>query len=503
MESFARNTVRIYVILVACMVLFSVFVLKGTYYLPASADDPRPVELYRAQGMRMPFNFVWGIGGLVEHPYVTIILCALAVLMSLFDISRWWPKRWTILRGIEPGGNSIGKLLTQPHTMCLLVAVATAGLAYLLRVPFALNSAFGDGHFLSQQMAEGWVFAAEVLTCLIFGTASRMLEPWYPDASAGYMGIAIVSILSGVVYSVASWLLVVQLERKTYPRILALLAFVLSGYSVQFYGYVETTCVALAFMACYLASGYHTLLAQRGTLSLMILTIACFSLSAMSHAGAALLAPSLALCWFFSRRRMPAKKIRLYDAWVTVALLLLVILPYFLAIIRPYYLKSHWGNIAGGGDKIMFVPLTLTSQSSPFITYSMFSAGHLLDFLSSVFVASPSAIPLAIISISFLLRARKWDDTEIAETRSLSFLLTAAVLCFSIPLLWNHDFGMWGDWNIATSYIAPLNLFCWSSLFALGKYHYFDRESTLYATIVLPLLLVQCLGYFSMVFSLH
>ena len=83
----------------------------------------------------------------------------------------------------------------------------------------------------------------------------------------------------------------------------------------------------------------------------------------------------------------------------------------------------------------------------------------------------------------------------------LLFLFVAALFCAAVPLLWNHDFGMWGDWNLATCYAAPANIFCWAAL--LSAVDHQTEPSREYLNLALPVLIIQCVGYVNVLLFLR
>lgn len=68
----------------------------------------------------------------------------------------------------------------------------------------------------------------------------------------------------------------------------------------------------------------------------------------------------------------------------------------------------------------------------------------------------------------------------------LSALATA-----SIPILWNHDFGMWGDWNLSATYLFPLNIFAWIIfVFTLRKHQSKKKFNTIAQLILIQALIL-------------
>ena len=194
---------------------------------------------------------------------------------------------------------------------------------------------------------------------------------------------------------------------------------------------------------------------------------AALSIALLAHAAGVLLVPSFVVLLWMERRR-PAD-----SCWRTTLgvvhwrnLLLtavIVVAPYLWLIVLRFFTRGKFGNIAGGGDKIMFVPWTLEpGKISKWVYYSMFSGRHWTDIGSAVLVGAPAVLLLLLVFAWLLLRRRAMLARR---ERALAWLLAAAGGgCALVPLIWNHDFGMWGDWNLATCYLFPLNLFAWTAV---------------------------------------
>lgn len=374
-----------------------------------------------------------------------------------------------------------------------LVAVA---IFYLLRVPYAVNTQFADAPILPGEVELGTVYAADALTYHVFHAVRGVLGLVVAEPS-GLLAITWTSCLAGGVFVVAMLVLARAAAGTMAARLALFLGGTLAGYAVMFCGYVETTQVELAAMALYFAAAARTLRTPAGPLRVrwLALSLAALSLALMAHAGGLLLLPSAVILllaglggpetpwWRALWSRQSLRSAALFG--------LLVVLPFVLVIVVPFYVQGDFGNITGGGDGIMLVVWSYDDAhpQSRYTYYALLSGRHLADLLSAFLVAAPLAVPLCLAG--GVLAWRRREVLEPQERWWLVLLASAAGGCLLIPLLWNHDFGMWGDWNLATCCLFPPNLLAWSLL--AGAARLWRDAPGSGRRLIAPLLLVQLL----------
>jgi len=221
----------------------------------------------------------------------------------------------------------------------------------------------------------------------------------------------------------------------------------------------------------------------------------CVGLALLAHAAGLLLMPSLFILLLMQgneSKRLHERIKRILQARIIVPFTLLIILPYAMAM-SPFILRGDYGNATGGGDHIAFVLLKnidYAHRASEYINYDMFSLWHLTDIISALIVGGTAILPLILISLIIRLCSKAAFSRQ--ESQALWVLGTAAASCGLIPIFWNHDYGMWGDWNIATTYLFPLHIFAW--IFFLFSARRFDRDFRYSLGVVLPLLITQFVG---------
>jgi hypothetical protein len=279
------------------------------------------------------------------------------------------------------------------------------------------------------------------------------------------------------------------------------------GYAVLFVGYVETTQVELAAMALFFGAGAKALRADAAgpRLAWVAACVSAASFAFMAHGAGVLLLPALVFFMVKAKPRYEVGRRRLWSllfpALMAVLFVLLVVVPYVLLIARPFYFKGVFGNLGGGGDHIMFVPWRIVYglPKSRFVNYNMLSTLHVADVNSAFILGAPFSVPLLLYGRALLLKRRR--RLHAVESRILWFLALAAAACLAVPLVWNHDFGMWGDWNLAVCFLFPLNLFSWA-LFVYATRGVF-RGSFPRLCVALPLAGAQLVLAFGILFQFY
>jgi hypothetical protein len=104
----------------------------------------------------------------------------------------------------------------------------------------------------------------------------------------------------------------------------------------------------------------------------------------------------------------------------------------------------------GGADRRWFVPLT--TLHSKWERYTMFSVGHLLDFLNEQALIQPFSLAL----IAGLLAGKR--GRSVLRTQSGTFLAIAAASYLLFTMTWNPDYGGQRNWAIFAPAAVPVTL---------------------------------------------
>jgi hypothetical protein len=81
------------------------------------------------------------------------------------------------------------------------------------------------------------------------------------------------------------------------------------------------------------------------------------------------------------------------------------------------------------------------------------------------------------------------------------FQVAATVFCLAVPLLWNHVYAIWRDWNLAAAFLFPRNLFAWCLLAVASRGVFADKAARL--GFMLSLVAAQLVMAFGILFQLY
>lgn len=428
-----------------------------------------PIILHRGHGVRVPFDGAWSLQGIRRSPISATLMISLGLAFGVASV------RLSALRGQAWGA-----------WRWMAFGVVGALASWLWPVSYALNIELGDGRTLPENVGNGMTFGAEIITSQLMVYAIQAVAALgHHNAVTGIraMDTACAFVLCTSVAALADAVAV-----STRGRVLVVLGALASGATVQVMGYVETTVLELAAIALYAAGAAHVL-GQRRANRGAPWAWAGLSVAVMAHGAGALLLPSAAL--------MVAPRARLWGPKVLrhIALFVMCLVVPFLVLIAPRWLGNDLGNADGGGDHVRFVQADFdrVHPPSPVLYYGRFEALHWADLGNALFVAAP-LMPLLLLSLPLAGRA--------ARPRPVVWVLgMAALFAFVIPLLWNHDFGMWGDWNLAATYLFPMHLTSW--VWLVQTLERFPRDDRSWSLIAGSALTLQVAGLAGLALQLY
>jgi len=433
-------------ILIIGLAAFVYTSVPNSFFIAKNSCTGKILEIQTTHRAYRGFNVLWGFEGLrsfsVYLPGLLFLIVLLLITLEDVEIPSLEFK-------VEQKLLYVSLLILAP---CFF---------YVFRVSHSTNLLFGDGGALEGFMNHGGDIPSELLTCYIFRVIKRCISVFEPQSGMLNALILTPCIFGGVFLAALFFMAQTLGENKT-EKVLLFLCLAVSGYTLQFFGYVESTFLEMVFTATYLAFSAKSILSDNKKFVNVWTVLAFISLSftTMLHVAGILLIPSCGVLMIDKKNGTIIAKFKsIFKKKKLVLFFLLVLLPYIL-ILAPFLLVGNYGNMAGGGDGVMFVPLAIDCvNKSKYVYYSMFSMLHFADIMSAILIAAPMSIPLILASVFVKLKCSVKFSYK--EGKVIQLLALAAAGCALVPLIWNHDFGMWGDWNLATCYLFPLNIFAW------------------------------------------
>ncbi len=420
------------------------------------------VQFDRGHGNWMPLNLLWGTLGWVKIPWAFRALTAAAVALLCFRPGA----AAAAAPGAAPG------VITRRRLLGSVVLGLSCGLGFaLFHVDPAINRTFGDGSSLALEIrAAGYVFPAEVLTMHLFNAVENLAVTVFGGRNDPIFTPLVTVCGSGAVFAWAIASVALLLGRDRVERFFLFAGPVLAGALTQFFGYIETTFLVLTAMALFFASAAWMLRADATAARRrrLMLVFGAVCLAMLAHGAGVVLLPATALLvCLVDRGKVGLRRLLvLKDPRIALGFVAIVLVPYFLLFVRPFVLNRSFAvdNLHGGADRFNFVPWHYESARavSRYVYYSMLSWRHGLDIGMGFLVAAPLAVPMALVAC--VLRPPGKFQPGAPEREMFMVAVLAAAAAVSIPLLWQMDFGGWGDWNIVTAYLYPLQFLGWYAM---------------------------------------
>jgi hypothetical protein len=227
---------------------------------------------------------------------------------------------------------------------------------------------------------------------------------------------------------------------NAFPWLLTL--YLMSPISILFaYNYVENPQLTIGMLLVAIALLAEFIFVQRSiTLAAVVLGVAAFV-----HGSAMFFLPMIPIAIilrFFEqglsfRHAVAGQSKQLLRAMVTYVVALLGPL----ALARWIGFRLDFGNLSGGADKLLFVPLSSDSLSS-FARFTMFSLENLRDSSNVIFHGIPCLLALSVCSIGQVINTKSSDRIRFAYFAS--WVIGYVLFVF----LWNFDLGFPADYDL-------------------------------------------------------
>lgn len=317
--------------------------------------------------------------------------------------------------------------------MCLSLTVGAV--TWYLR----LDHSWGDRTiFLEMLTHDKFLRMSQPLTTAIYALVYRGVALWgWPPRNA----IALLcSLTAGVSIDVIRWGLARLPDIQAFPTSLFLVSCSLT---VLFFGYVETTVLALTMGLWFLFEAQRYLSDRRSLWRPALalgLAIACHGLSVYLIPGLGFLA------WQDGPNGITMRQRIQRGLGAAGGLVLPTVIIVIVALLFPDLIRgSLVGDSMGGEDMRPFVPLFAPRMEHE--RYTLFSLAHGLDLLNLAFLTSPLVV---WILVSGLLTHKLVRRTDWGVFLGLS---TLAGLGFAF--LWHPDLGMMRDWDLFAPFLLP------------------------------------------------
>jgi hypothetical protein len=442
----------------AALAWVAVFPLLPVASLLARDSNGTLLDLIRSHRTTVPFHMAWSSEGWRWIGWTGRLLPLLAVLGAILV---------GLLRHhrIDPSSTLSRR---QWASIGALVVAGSVVLFWIGRVPLPVLITYGDSIALIPQIAQGtWVFPAEPLMMHLFNAVSLTVKTWRGSAD-GLLAGQLTALVCGAAFAASLWTVAAKRSGDLVGAVLLFVALAGTGTTTQFFGVVETTLLQTAAIAAFLTACALVLQAPARSPArdhLLLLVHLCMGVVLSAHAAGVALLPALVTLWVVLWRREARhdseRPRRLLSARNLGGALLGGLGPWLLFVWWPFLRLGNFGNSAGGADRFRFVPWDVDAarQASAYVYYAMLSRLHALDVTAALVAACPFAL-LLLFSVAVLRRRAGAEEARIPLEPHLVFLM-AGLGGGAVALLWDFDFGMWGDWNIVTCYLLPLHVASW------------------------------------------
>ncbi len=398
-----------------------------------------PERLIGPGGRLLPQEWLWGVYLMTYLPS-WLRWAAIAITAGLVV----WTGFGRV--GRLDGGLRRLKKVGFPHDawVQMLLALLIFPVFWLGRV---VHTRWGDAYLLVNGIAHPDVRLLynwqAPLDTFVHALLFRLGERWWGwrDAMPAYWW------LSSLAGAAAIWImlrLADEIGRSTVERWSVFGLMVTLGSIQLFFGYPENYTLISLLILAYLWLGWRF---ARGRTSLWAPSIV-LALANGFHPATLILQPAL---WVLALAVVGRRSFGLRTLTTLIAPPLVVGLGVFaLMSTGGHGLASFLGAEApGGGDHRWLVPLA--GVSSQWEYYTMFSRGHLLDFINQQLLVMPFTLPLlAILAIGYRSR---WPREPFGW-----FLLVAAISYVLLTWVWNPDYGGQRDWDLFSVAAWPATL---------------------------------------------
>lgn len=377
-----------------------------------------------------PSHYNWGFHFFAFYNfYFSLLILFLSISLFLPQVQS---KIWAYLE-------SISKFIKNSFPSWLPFVVALLALVGIAMIYPARLHLLGDGSLLLREISGIRLgdelpptFDRQLLAGIVLKLIKNAFETGQLENPETVFKF--IDIFSGLVFLTIIFSVMKFIKASTEGKFLAGSFLFFTAGSQFFFGYIENYALLFVATTAYIFSGWLVLERK----SHIIISIILFGIMVGLHIGSVILFPTVIFLIYHNWKAARSQTIFILGIFAFTAIVLL--LTYFNKIdiiVQRTISDSRWN----------FLPVTLTDN---YFAYPMFSFEHLLDWLNSIILFSPFAIPLAIVFLTTGWKKIKWKDPVII------FLLSATFLGLAFTFITFFALGMARDWDFMASFFLPL-----------------------------------------------
>jgi hypothetical protein len=383
-----------------------------------------------------------------------------------FPVEVGWISTWLILVVLIPGSgeflyerlSALSAKIKPPfdrwgqNTTFLLISVLSLPLFWIFRNRLHV---LGDGYFRIQDLPFGRLHLQEWLDGFIHLVIYRIMTKFIPSWSAE-LTYTVVSILCGGLFIFVALKLSSYLGKNGFQKALIFFFLFTLGSVQLFFGYVESYSILQVIFLLYLWFSLRCLSGKSGIYPVLLTLIVSIGL----HVTSLIYIPSF-LYLLISRQATPLpsgyeeasaggkqrgrsskEKMKGKTPFNPLVLLALIAAA---GVIIWWVLKVASG-LEEKGKGMFFVPLRGTVN----YPFSMFSWGHILEYLNQLLLLSPAGVSLILFFLVFKIKYKSYRSGERWDDKTINFLFIAAVFALIYLFVVNFTLGS-ADWDLRCS----------------------------------------------------
>lgn len=248
--------------------------------------------------------------------------------------------------------------------------------------------------------------------------------------------ISFTSRIAGFFYLLAVSALSLELISREDLRRVSLFrsVFFVAGLSLFFFGYIENTPLAIPLEVLWI---YLTVrLLKNPRWQNVALSAVVLALAALVHGRASFLAPAMVWACFIPSGSFWVRTRRVLLGGSTFVVVIAIAVSAIFVFDSRHIMGSHLGNITGGGNRKMFVPVN-----------TLLSLKHWRELASTALIGGGLLMPLGLFGVIRGVLFKK----DIVFTWLAVYVVADAMYLG----VWEFDFGYFIDWDLIFSGMVP------------------------------------------------